>query len=173
MTKQLVLGFALVVLFGTPRTLRCQNESKEVAQVEIETTHAIPQVYVVLRLRTLDQQVFVPYCGEVEGGEKILCTAGAHLQVQTGQGWRPAKLRTRYGVLGAESLGRAEGSLIAPRSETSFGFEFSRLFFEVEPGQRLRVVIDAWPDMESMKAGRRSFQLTSPPFECPPTDTGQ
>ncbi len=172
MTK-LVLIFGVVALFGTARPLLCQNEPKEVAQLELGSIRAIPQVYVALRLRTSDQQVFVPYCGETEGGEKILCTAGVHLEVQTPQGWRAAKLRTTYGVLGAASLGRAGGVPIAPRSEAPFSFQFSRRFFEVEPGQRLRIVVDAWPDMESMKAGGRSIQFTSPPFECPRTGIGQ
>ena len=173
MRPQLVVSFAVVALFGSPHPLRCQNESKEAARLEVGSIRAIPQVYIALRLRTSDQQLFVPYCGESESGEKILCTLGSHLQVHTGQGWRPVKLRTRYGVLGAASLGRVGGSLITPRSEASFSFQFSRRFFEIEPGQQLRVVVDAWLDMESMKTGGRSIQLTSAPFECPQTGTGQ
>ncbi len=167
MIKQLVPIFAVVALFGTTRSLRCQSQPKAVAQLELGSVHAVPQVYVGLRLRTSDQQVFVPFCGEAEGGLKILCTAGVHLEVQAGQGWRPVKLRTTYGALGASSLGRARGDLIAPKSEASFIFQFSRRYFEVEPGQHLRVVVDAWPDKEAMKTGGPSTSLTSPPFECP------
>jgi hypothetical protein len=173
MTKRLALSLAAVALFGIARSQQGQNEPKQVGQVDVASVRAVPQVYVALRLRTSDQQVFVPYCGESDTGEKILCTLGAHLEVRTSRGWRPAKLRTTYGVLGASSLGRAGGSLIAPRSEASFSFQFSRRFFEVEPGQQLRVVVDAWPDEQSMKMSGRSIQLTSPPFECPQTGTGR
>jgi hypothetical protein len=64
-------------------------------------------------------------------------------------------------------LDLANGVLIAPRSEVPFEFRFSRRYFEVEPGQQLRVVVDVWPDGQSMKADGRSTQLASPPFECP------
>ena len=129
MTKQLVFSLAAVALLGIARLLQGQNESEQVSRLDIEGVRAVPQVYVSLRLRTSDQQVFIPYCGESEGGEKILCTLGAHLQVQTSKGWRPAKLRTTYGVLGASFLGRAGGSLIAPKSGGSFEFQFSRALF--------------------------------------------
>jgi len=169
MTKQLALSLAAVALLGIARPLRGQNEPKQVAQLEVGTVQAVPQVYVSLRLRTSDQQVFIPYCGVSEGADKILCTLGVHLQVQTSKGWRPAKLRTTYGVLGALLLGKAGGTLIAPRSGASFDFQFSRRFFEVEPGQRLRVVVDVWTDEQSMKSGGPSIQLISPAFECPQT----
>ena len=95
--------------------------------------------------------------------------------VQRGSTWRSRLPRDgvlqssgrRMEVLGAASLGRAGGVPIAPRSEAPFSFQSSRRFFEGRSGQRLRIVVDAWPDMESMKAGGRSIQFTSPPFECP------
>lgn len=173
MTNQLVFTFAAIALFGISRPVQCQKESKQVAQLEIGSIRAVPQVYVSLRLRTSDQQVFVPFCGESESGGKILCALGAHLQVRTSKGWRPAKLRTTYGVLGASLLERAGGSLIPPKSGESFDFQFSRRFFKVEAGQQLRVVVDTWPDEQSMKTPGRSIQLVSPPFECPQTGTGQ
>lgn len=172
MTGQLLLSLAAVMLFAVPPALQGQSERKQLAQLDVGTVQAVQQVYVTLRLRTADQQLFVPYCGELEGGEKVLCTLGTHLEVQTSQGWRRAKLRTTFGVLGGWSLDLAHGSLIAPRSGASFNFRFSRRFFQVEQGQQLRVVVDAWPDEQSMRTGGRSIQLISPPFECPHTGTG-
>jgi hypothetical protein len=141
--------------------------------LDVRSVRAVPQVYVALQLRTSDQQVFLPYCAEFEGGEKVLCTMAARLEVHTAQGWRRAKLRTTYAVLGGLSLDRARGTLIPPRSVASFSFQFSRRFFEVEPGQQLRVVADAWPDEQSMKTGGQSVQFISMSFKCPQTGTGE
>ena len=172
MSNTIRLGLAAIVFFGTVNPLQGQSESRLVAEIKVESILAVPQIYVSLRLTTLERQVFVPYCGESEYGEKILCTLGTHLEVQTSQGWRPAKLRTTYGVLGAVRLGHASGSLIGPKDGAPFIFQFSRRFFEVEPGQQLRVIVDVWPDEQSMKTSGRSFQLASPPFQCPDIGTG-
>jgi hypothetical protein len=44
---------------------------------------------------------------------------------------------------------------------------FRKEEFAVERGQRLRVVVNAWPDEESMKTDKQAIHLTSPAFECP------
>jgi hypothetical protein len=173
MFKQFILGLAAVACFGIGSPSPAQIESRPVAKIEISSVFAVPQIYVSLRLTTAEQQVFVPYCGESENGQKVLCTLGAHLEVQSRQGWSPVKLRTNYGVLGASRPGRAGGRLIAPKSGETFSFEFSRRFFEIEPGQQLRVVVDVWPDEQSLKTDGKSSQLTSPPFNCPDTGAGK
>ena len=171
MNRQLTLSLATVAFISTALSLCAQNKSNPVAQLDVGSIRAIPQVYVDLRLRAPDLEIFVPYCGESEGGGKVLCVAATRLEVETKTGWHPAKLRTTYGVLGALSLDRARGVLIAPKNEASFSFQFSTYFFEVAPGQRLRVVVDAWSNEESMKTGGPSMQFVSPPFKCPDGET--
>jgi hypothetical protein len=173
MTRRLMVSLAAAALFAIPLPLHAQSDADQTAQLEVESVQAVPQVFVNIQLRVPKQPMFIPYCGEAEGGEKVLCTGATHLEVRTKEGWRPAKLRTTFGVLGALSLQRARGVQIAPKSGASFSFQFSRRFFEVDPGQQLRVVLDAWSDQQSMKAGGRRMQLISPPFDCPEIGTGR
>lgn len=173
MNRQFALRLVAVASFAVLLPLHAQSEANQAAQLEVENVHAVPQVFVDLRLRASEQPMFIPYCEESEGGEKILCTVATHLEVKTKDGWRPAKLRTTFGVLGGLSLSHARGIQIAPQSVASFSFQFSRRFFEVDPGQQLRVRVDAWSDEQSMKAGRQGMQLVSPPFNCPETGTGR
>jgi hypothetical protein len=185
MNGQPMLCLAVVALFGIGQALRGQSEPKEGPRLDLGNVGAIPQIYVSLRLRAPDKQIFVPYCGQSKIGTwdkslfapyqsqavanttRILCTAGTHLQVRSGAEWVPAGARTTFGILGRLPLDLADGVLIAPGSELSFEYEFSRRYFQVEPGQLLRVIVDLWPDEESMKSGRPSTKIASPPFECP------
>ncbi len=142
------------------------QQAPQTATASIERVRAVPQVYVGIAIAAADRQLFVPYCGTSEGGEHILCTAGARLEVHTQGRWTPVKLRTTHGVLGAARLGRAGGRLIESRSRATFLLQFSTHFFEVEPGQRLRVVVDTWADEESMKKGHAPLPVASPAFKC-------
>lgn len=142
------------------------QETPTAVTVSIERIRAVPQIYVAVAIDAADRQLFVPYCGTSEGGENILCTAGTRLEIQTHGRWIPVKLRTAYGVLGAARLGRAGGRLIESGSRASFLFQFSTHFFDVEPGQRLRVVVDTWADEQSMKSGQVPLSVSSPPFKC-------
>lgn len=167
MNKQLALGIAFFVAIGATERLDAQKGAgASSTQVRIDSVRAIPLIYVPLHLLVSDQPVYVPYCGESEG-HKFLCTVATHLEVATRSGWRPASLNTECGVLGGLSLDHAAGVLIEGGKEGVFTFEFSPRFFKVRPGQQLRVVIDAWPDEQSMKAGRSALHLVSPPFICP------
>ncbi len=147
--------------------------TKPQARLQVGYVRAVPQVYVPIVVQASDAALFVPYCGELEGGEKVLCTAGTHLEVRTSSGWRNAGLRKTYGVLGASALGSSGGRVIESQSKATFTYEFSRRYFLVEPGQSLRVVVDVWADEKSMKSGVAPTQLTSPPFVCPQSGTGQ
>jgi hypothetical protein len=162
-----ISGVIAIALIGTLQWVPGQSQSKQEAHLSIGSIGTVPQIYVHIELQTSTEQLFVPYCGESEAGEGFLCTLGTHLEVQTGHAWHPVKLRAALGVLGGLSLDRAKGIRIAPKSGAAFIFQFSRRYFVVNPGQRLRIVVDAWADEQSMRAGRPSIQLTSPAFECP------
>jgi len=167
----LMLGLAALALLGVGPPLRGQGEQKESPRLDLDNVWEVPQVYVSLRLRASDRQLFVPYCGKLEVGSRTtttLCTAGTHLEVQHGAEWLPAKLRRTFGILGGERrLDLADVSLVAPRTQVEVEYLFSRRYFEVEPGQKLRVIVDVWPDEQSMRSGGKSTQIASPPFECP------
>jgi hypothetical protein len=166
MYRRIFFAFATLALLGVAQPLPRRIDANEQARLDLGSVRAIPQIYVPVHLFTSDQQLFVPYCGELDAENKLLCTAGAaHLEVYTGKGWQPAKLRTTYGVLGIPPM--KQGTIIDRRSKATLLFEFSTVFFAVNRGQELRVVVDAWPDEQSMRAGAPSIRLTSPPFECP------
>jgi len=164
--------WALVACAAGP-TLLAQQAETAAPKAQLTVKTVVPQVEVVVEIQSAGQHLVVPVCGETEYGTAILCVPGARLEVQTQEGWRPAKLRTTYGALGGPPGGRIAGRAIAPKSRDSFVFVFSRRFFEVEVGQRLRVSVDAWPDEQSMRSGGQSIQLASPPFECPESGTGR
>ena len=67
---------------------------------------------------------------------------------------------------GSEAI-RDYSQVLAKRVEAEFIFRFSRDYFEVDPGQQLRVVIDVWKDEQSMKDGEEPIKLYSQPFKCP------
>jgi hypothetical protein len=165
-TGLLVLSLAALALFGIAAPLHSQD--RQAARLELGGVDAVPQIYVRLRLRTSDRQLFVPYCSQGESRQRFLCTLGTHLEVLAKPGWQPARPRSNLGgILGGAAPDRAEVAVIAPRTVASFDYMFSRLFFQVEPGQQLRVVVDAWPDVGTLRAGGPSIQLISPPFACP------
>ena len=98
---------------------------------ELKLNNVIPQVLVNIKISTSSESLFLPYCGEAER-TPIRGVLGAHLQVHSPQGWRPAKLRKTFGVLGGMDLGRFGGRILLPRTDTNVVFTFSRRHFEVE-----------------------------------------
>jgi hypothetical protein len=164
MARQLPLILVAVALLGIAPLLSGQNEHG--AELVILGTNTL--VEVEMNIQKPRKQLFVPYCEERRSGEKYLCTGAARLEVETRHGWQSVKLRTDDAVLGGfNPKGGAPGKLIPPGGGTTFIFAFSKELFAVEHGQRLRVMVEAWPDEESMKAGDPSIQLASPPFKCP------
>ena len=80
-------------------------------------------------------------------------------------------LRKDYGVLGM-SPQEVSWKHLGNHGLSSFIFMFSRRFFQVEVGQELRVLIDAWPGEGQRDFDRPSIQLTTPSFRCPESGTG-
>jgi hypothetical protein len=164
MAKQVLLILITIALFETAWPLSGQNEGG--AKVLVLAVRSLIQVEI--NVQEPGNQLFIPFCEKRQYGDESLCTGTARLEVETGHEWRSAKLRTNDAVLGGfNPKGGAKGILIPPGGGDTFMFEFSKDLFAVERGQRLRVVVDAWPDEESMKANKPSIQLASPPFECP------
>jgi hypothetical protein len=164
MTKQ-VLSFAVIALLGIQCPLGCQDGPKEMAKIEIENVNVISFVNIFIIVRTSDKPLFIPYCGESEGGQMFLCSLGTELQVQSADGWHTADLETRYGVLSGVKM--SKGIMITSNSKTQFIYQFARRYYKVEPGQVLRLVVKAWRDKKSMDLNDQIISLTSLPFKCP------
>jgi hypothetical protein len=161
----------LVTIITFQYPLQCQNREK--GQIITGNIKVVSEIYVPLIVHSSDSSLYIPYCGKMEGGEQILCNSGAHLEVFINKKWSSAQLRTTYGILGAIPLVKSEGTVIDPKSKAAFLFQFSRRFYEVEPGQYLRIVIEAWPDEQSMKNRMKSIKLTSDTFKCPHAGIGR
>jgi hypothetical protein len=162
----LLTGLALLIL-GVTEPLWGQNISKPTAKVT--DVRAVHSVSIKIRVFSGDKDVFVPYCGQSEGGTEFLCgpPAPTHLEVQTANGWRPVRLRTNDAVLGRLSPERWDIRPIPAGGWHDFLFGLSKDDLAIEGGQRLRLVVDAWPDEQSVRSGGRPIQLATPPFECP------
>ena len=160
----LLTGLALLVL-GMTEPFSGQNVSKPLAGItSIRVTHS---VNVEIRVFSAEKRLFLPYCGESEGGSESLCNLATHLEVQSRKEWRPVKLRTADAVLGGVPPERWNIRAIPAGGWRDFLFGFSKDDLAIEGGQRLRVVVDAWPDEQSVRSGGRPVQLATPAFECP------
>lgn len=132
----------------------------------------IPFVHVRIDVPAAARSFYVPLCGEGTFGGPVLCGSGAHLQVQIRGQWRQARLRTTFGVLGAEKMDRVPGRLVEEKSKISLLFQFSSRWYDVNPGQLLRVLVDTWRDEQSFRNHEPPNQLATPVFRCPVTGMG-
>jgi hypothetical protein len=161
LTTAVTAVFLLVI--GQP--LLSQNTPK--ANASVANVQLIETVSLQLTVFSPETQLIVPYCGEGESGSETLCNLAIHVEVETGSGWRPMRLRTTDAVLGGVPSDRWKVRQIAAGRRRDFVFAFPKNEFAVEHGQRLRIVIDAWPDEHSMKMGGAPIKLTTAPFKCP------
>jgi len=156
----------LLLLFLGGLELLGRNEKANEVLITIQGVRVGPPADVELKLRGPDES-FIPSCGTAKDGMRLLCTAATQLEVRTRDGWRPVRLRRTFGILGAIPLSQAEINQISPGREMSFIYRFSRRFFEVDPGQQLRVQLQVWHDKKSISSGRDGHTIISPPFKCP------
>jgi hypothetical protein len=84
--------------------------------------------------------------------------------VKTKEGWRPVKLRFKETVLGDLA---PKVKVIAPNGGHTFVFFFSTDIFAIEHGDRLRIVLDAWPSEALMRSREQPMRIASPVFVCP------
>ena len=148
-----LLGILTMVL-GTTQAFSGQNASKPTVQTKsVELTHLVS---VEITVFSPEKDLVVPYCGDGEGRADSLCILPAYLEVQTSRGWKPVKLRHSDAVLGEVPLDRRRLRLIPAGQNHDFSMSFRKEEFAVERGQRLRVVVNAWPDEESMKSDKRA-----------------
>ncbi len=167
MVKGWGTGFILLMLSAYAVALSGQADSGKGLRIRLRT---LPQrlhvVAIIFQLTTSEDPMFVPYCEKQEGGEEVLCSLATHLEFQTTHGWQKAVF-TEANLL-SKDLRKADGRVVPPRSKKSFFFLFSTEIYRIKPGTRLRVIMDAWPDEASMRAGAPPTQVTSPEFVCPP-----
>lgn len=164
MTRRFLWSGLALVLFGMALPLWGRDASKPSASI----THILIQsVSITIRVSATDKRLVVPHCGEGNGGTQSLCYKPTNLQVESPQGWQPVRLRLRPNDRVLGSLLPREIQSIPAGESHEFSLTFSKVDFAVESGQRLRYIVDAWPDEKSMRAGGAPIHLATPPFECP------
>lgn len=166
MVKRGTIAFVVLVLFAFAALLSGQKEPGKNMGIRLWALQRVNVVTAGFLLATSENPMFVPYCGKTESGEELLCTLAARLEVQTPRGWDKAEVMNAN--LLTKNPRKAEGRLIPPRSKSSFFFHFNPDVYRIPPGTRLRVVVDAWPNENSMRSGAPPIQVTSPEFVCPP-----
>jgi len=156
----------LLLLFLGGLELPGRNEKANEVLITIQDVRVGPPADVELKFRGPDEG-FIPSCGTAKNGMRLLCTAATQLEVRTRDGWRLVRLRRTFGILGAIPLSQAEINQISSGREMSFIYRFSRRFFEVDPGQELRVQLQVWHDKKGIASGQGGLKIISPPFKCP------
>ena len=164
----LVLAITICFVYTTVCAQQNPKDENNTNELNVSFVNKRSEVNVFLKLRTSDDPLFFVYFSESWDGTKYLVPlSGSNLEVKTAQGWREVKQRTDIDYLGGVVLDVLLNATIKPNSEAEFVFTFSRIHFEVDPGQQLRVVVDAWKNRESMLNGDEPIKLYSQPFICP------
>jgi len=166
--RYLVLAITVCVVCTNVWAQQNPKDENKSNELNVSFVNKVSEVVVFLKLRTSNEPLLFIYSRESWDGTKYLCPlSGSNLEVMTAQGWREAKQREIAGILGGVVHDLLLSATIGPDSEAEFVFQFSRTFFDVDPGQQLRVVIDAWKDRESMLNGDEPIKIYSQPFICP------
>jgi len=148
--------------------LAAQGQRSGHPSITIDRAWTVPEILLAVTFRTRESEAVVPYCSQTEEGEPFLCTSGVHLQTQARGGWRAVGLRKTPGVLGASvPISRAAAQFVPAHKTASFLFRFNTHVYSIARGQRLRLVVDAWPDKQAQQAGEKPMQLISDAFACP------
>lgn len=167
LSKRRIFALLIAILFGRGSLISGQAGSKP--NVQVTDVRVWRTMSITVSIFAGDRDLVVPYCGLGGSSRESLCgpPTPTRLEVQTAKGWHPVGLRTNDAVLGALSPQVWKARLVPARKWHVFSLLFSKDDFAVETGQRLRLVIDAWPDEQSMRSGGRPIQLTTTAFECP------
>lgn len=156
MSMRILLGIlTMAVMLGTRQTLAGENVA--MPSVQTASVELIQLVSVKVTVLASEKELLVPYCGEDAGGTESLCILPAHLEVRSSGGWRPVKLRHSGASLGGVPMDRRRVRVIPVGQKHDFSFVFPKEEFAVERGQRLRVVVAAWLDEQSMKLTNSRF----------------
>jgi hypothetical protein len=167
MLKQALLTTLAVFLAGASqgRPGPGHNQSKPDAQVT--DARASQSVGIQITISSGENELLVPYCGDGEGDIESLCNLTIQIQVEGPNGWTRIKPKYPNVVLGGVPPEKWRSQLIPGGQSHAFAFAFSKDDFVVQRGQRLRVIVDAWRDEQSMRAQKQAIQLTSGSFKCP------
>jgi hypothetical protein len=137
------------------------------SEPQVRVAATVPSITVVVTVVTGGRQLFLPACGESDTGIPFLCDASVRLEAQSNGKWHAAQLETRYGLQSVTPLAKVGGGILSAQVEHTAIFRFDRAGYRVKGGQRLRLVLETWPDEQAMRSGAAPTRLTSGAFRCP------
>jgi|GEM_PF-1002620 len=161
------LRFALAAFVCVTSVAQAQEQLRPKLDIAIGEIRHVSLFRVPVTMRnTSNDDVFVPVCGESEGGTKKLCTLGVNIDTRSHGHWVAAKEKScNCNLLGGASL---KTGITLPAGETmEFEYFLPSEFFRFRSGQYLRLRIFVWPNAAAVNDKRTRMELTTPEFQFP------
>jgi hypothetical protein len=167
LTPAHALRVALSVVFLLPSLAPAQDQPRPALDVTIGQVRRMTMVRVPVTVRnTSNEAVFVPVCGESEGGFKILCTLGVRIEVRSHEHWIAAKEKScNCALLGGEPL--KTGVTLDAGETLNLVYFLPTEFFRFKSGQSLRLRISVWPNAATVNEERTRMELATSAFQFP------
>lgn len=137
------------------------------SRVQLNETRVTKLFSMKVVVLAVDRDLVVPFCGESEGGARTLCNLPTRLEVKMSQGWNVVELKHSHRILGGVPVKNWKAQLVRESQGHEFIFMLPMDEFNMESGQELRLIIDTWPDEESMRSGKQPIKLITPEVKCP------
>jgi len=155
--------FCIFALFALGLTAQQSQHSR----IQLNDTRIARVFSIRLTVFAVDQDLMIPFCGEGEGGTRTLCSLPTRLEVKTLQGWKTVKLKHSHRILGGIPPDKWKAQPVKNSQHGDFIFIFHIDEFDTRSGDELRLVVDTWPDEESMRSGKNPINFISSTFKSP------
>lgn len=133
--------------------------------VDIEAT---PLVSVRIEIRASEKKIVIPQCGEYARDHFAFCFGEAQMEVLRGGRWDQAGPRKGLSAtMGVDANEIKKTVVLEPGKAVYFTYSFSKEFFGIRRGEKLRFRVNAWTSSESMTSRTPETTLVSPIFDCP------
>jgi hypothetical protein len=133
--------------------------------IDVEAT---PLISVRIEVRASSKQIVIPQCGEHGVDDFSFCFGEAHMEVLRGGSWIAAGPRKgMLATMGADVSEVRKPAVLEPGKMVHFTYSFSKEFFGIQRGEKLRFTVKAWASPELMTSRDSETTLISPIFDCP------
>lgn len=159
----MVLGF---LLFSAAGILKAVDLKTKEPDLSIQSSRRQTEIEVVVAVANSSKgSIVVPFCGEMNG-RLYLCDLAVRMDVYSGNRWQEASAKCDYcGLPGGVAL--EECVTVKSGQTTSLVYQFASDYFRVARGQRVRLVLDVWPNKDSLKKREGATKISSPAFVLP------
>jgi hypothetical protein len=155
-----------VLMAGSTWVLLAQEKPKTTGPIVRLLSASVDQNHSVtlhIQVSSPTKPLVVPACDRLPDGAESPCWI--EIQTETPQGWQ--MMQPKYAKAGMEPLDKWSPRSLSPGSSRDFSYRFVRDEWKVRQGQRVRVVILAWKDEQSLKSPDKGIKLKTKPFACP------